>query len=181
MRSLPLLLALTACAPQWTTIQRSGPPSALRDATRVTVAFDYSDLLVGEVPVASYMAGLETSKRAELEQVLQVMADGFLAELIVGLPISVTPAEGPPAEGEARVTVRFRAMELGRYQVDRRIDSQLVTDLLWSVDGTVTEAIRTRTRVQANISQPTRLSRMQLVAGEAAQIAAAFFELEQTR
>lgn len=181
MRSLPLLLALVACGPQWTTITQSGPPSALRGATRVTVAFDYTDLLVGEVPVQSYLAGLEPPKRAEMEQVLQVMADGFLAELIVGLPISVVPAEAPAAEGEVRVTARFRAMELGSYRVDRRIDSQLVTDIVWTIGQTPTDAIRTRTRVQANVSQPTTLGRMQLAAGEAAEIAAAFFELEQSR
>lgn len=181
MRALPMLLALSACGPQWVTVQQSGPPSALRGAEAVTVAFDYSELLVGDIPVQSYLAGLDSSKRAELEQVLQVMADGFLAELIVGLPIRVTPAEGPPAEGEVRVTARFRAMELGRYRVDRRIDSQLVTDVVWTVGPTSTDAIRTRTRAQANASQPTVLGRMQLAAGEAAEIAAAFFAFEQQR
>ena len=181
MRPLRLLLTLAACGPQWTTIEQSGPPSKLRGVTAITVAFDFSELLVGDTPLESYLAALPLSRRAELERVLRVMADGFLAELIVNLPISVTPAEGPAAEGEVRVTARFRAMELGQYRIDRRIDSQLVTDILWSIGGTPTDAIRTRTRVQANRSQSSPLARMQLAAGEAAELAAAFFELEQTR
>ncbi len=181
MRPLALLFLLAACGPQWTTVQQSGPPSALRDATAVTVAFDYDDLLVRDLPVQSYLAGLDPQERAELEQVLEAMATGFLAELTVALPVRVRPASGAPGPNEVRVTVRFRAMELGRHRVHRRIDSQLFTDLVWSVGQTPTDVIRLRTRVQASSSHPVTIERMQVAAERTAQAAAAFFELEQRR
>lgn len=176
-----LVLGLAACGPSWTTVRQSGPPSALKGAQAVVVAFDYDELLIGRVPAASYLAGLEPPERTELERVLQAMADGFLAELTVALPMRVEPADGPPEGGEVLVTARFRAMELGRYRVDRRIDSQLVTDLEWSVGGASTDVIRTRTRVQASSSRPTRLGRMQVAAEKTAAIAADFFWAEQQR
>jgi hypothetical protein len=176
-----LLLGLAACGPSWTTVRQSGPPSALRGAQAVVVAFDYEELQIGQVPVASYLAGLEPPERGELERVLQAMADGFLTELTVALPMRVEPASGPPEGGEVLVTVRFRAMELGRYRVSRRIDSQLVTDLEWTVDGRTSDIIRARTRVPASSSRPTRLGRMQVAAEQTASIAADFFWAEQQR
>jgi len=179
-RALPLLLLL-ACGPGWTTLQQSGPPSSLRGAQALVVAFDYDELRIGQIPAGSYLATLEPPERAELQRVLQAMADGFLAQLTLELPFRVEPSTGPPNAGEVLVTARFRAVELGSYQVNRRIDSQLVTDLTWTVDGRVTDVIRTRTRVQTSSSRPTRLGRMQVAAEKTAGIAADFFWAEQQR
>ena len=181
LRLLHLMAAalfLSACTP-WLIIRQSGPPSAIAGAQQVVLAVDYSQLMVGAVHVDQYRNSRGADEIQAFEDVLQAMADSFFEEAGNRMGVPVTPAAGPPAEGEVRVTFRPIYMVQGKYAVVYKEDSELRSRIVWSVGPQEVDEIETYIKVGASLTRPAIIQRMKIASAKTGRWAASFFERAQ--
>lgn len=176
-----LAIILSGCVPPWAVLQQSGPPSALRGATQVTAAVDFSQLTFGGKNLDQMMAERDPEEQQALNDVLAAMAQAFPAALAERLNVPVVPAQGPPQPGEVRCTAVFVEGDLGKYVVVFARNSLLTTNLVWSVGGQDVDVVQTRVVVEANIRQPAIIQRMRIASTNTGHLGARFFASEQER
>jgi hypothetical protein len=114
---LAVAVAFTAgCSPGWRVMRVSGPPSALRGAGEVAVAFDYSMMSVEGRTENDWVAA-KTAEDAQYPATWADLKGKFEAAVLFGLR-DVYPAAHPiTAGGQTQVVVwvQVRAFQLGKY------------------------------------------------------------------
>ncbi|HJK95113.1 MAG TPA: hypothetical protein RMH85_25570 [Polyangiaceae bacterium LLY-WYZ-15_(1-7)] len=176
-----LLIGGVGCGPPWQVIQQSGPPSALRGAQQVSVATDFSQLMIRNRTLDQEMAARDPNEQAAMQEVINVMDQNFRQELSLRLGVPVVPAQGPPQPGEVRVVARWTYMDMGKYAVIYARDTDLRTRLVWSVGPQVVDEIEVRAVRNADRYHPAIVQRVGAAAQVTAQLAARFFQAEQNR
>jgi len=175
------LLALAAgCSQPWTVIRQSGPSPALLGAGPLTISWDISELELDGDSVEDAMASLSPTDRSRLDAALRDMRSTYMGELEAQLPVRVGAASGAPGPDEVRIHARVLELERGaRGPVGGA--TELVMQVDWLAGGEVVDAIRIERAEPPTMQRPTVAERMRLLAAEAAQITAGFYESEQDR
>lgn len=168
------------CAP-WKVIRESGPPSALKGAPRIEVAFDYSQASLGGMPEAAWIARQPPDEQAAYDEVKRGMDAAFIAAIARSAGVSVVPmAPGaPPSADAAQLTVQYTFIEQGKYAVVFRMDSQVDAILSWGRNGQVTDQIQIRQTVEATLTRPAILQRMSVAGDRIGELGARFFREAQ--
>jgi hypothetical protein len=179
-RILLVSLVVAGCGPPWLVVRQSGPPSALRAVTRVTVFFDASQALVDGLPIAEELARLSPDERADLDRAMRELGQTYVGELAASLPVPITVAQGPPAPGEVRCLASVVTVDRGgRGPLGR--PTRVALRLDWSVDGQITDAVVIEESVDASVFRPSVAQRLRVAGGQLAHVSTSFFQREQSR
>ncbi len=113
-----LSLLCVACGSHYKVIKASGPPSALRGAVEVKVAFDYTDFVVEGRSEENWVTE-KTAKDPEYGKTWTDLKARFETKFLDGFtsvwPTSARLAEGEtPAEGTTVAVVKVRELDIGR-------------------------------------------------------------------
>lgn len=172
-----ILLACAACAPPWTVVRQSGPPSALRGAQSVGVYFDYSQAMVDGQPEAAFLANNDD---VDAQEKLQSVKDAFEAGVMEGALGSVPVQVGKQFQGaDVAVTVRVDSLVRGKYAVIYRRDTEVHVSMLWTRGEALTDEIQTNAYAQASMTQPSIVQRAQIAGREIGRILGKFFQNAQ--
>jgi len=150
-------LATTAagCAPPWTVVRSSGPPSALAAAGPVTVAFDYSRLQIAGMNEQQFVES-KMAKEADYPQKWANLKQSFEESVITGMagqwPKGV--ARGAPGQGVG-VVVMPTSLSMGHYMVVAATPTKVSTTVDYVVGGQAVEEIAFSDAQQATVFTPS--------------------------
>ncbi len=175
--SLFVLFACAACAPPWTVVRKSGPPSALQGAQSVGIFFDYSQAMVDGQPEQSFLANNDdVDAAAKLQSVKDAFEAGVMDGALRSMPVQV----GKQMQGaDVAVTVRVDSLVRGKYAFIYARDTEAFVTALWSRGQTLTDEIRYNTRVQASAQQPSIIQRAEIAGRDVGNILGRFFRHAQ--
>lgn len=172
-----VLIACAACAPPWTVVRQSGPPSALRGAQSVGIYFDYSQVMIDGHPEQTFLANNDD---VDAQAKLQGVKDAFEAGVMEGALGSVPVQVGKQLQGaDVAVTVRVDSLVRGKYAVIYRRDTEAHVSMLWTRGDALTDEIQTNAYAQASIQQPSIVQRAQIAGREIGRILGQFYRHAQ--
>jgi len=168
-------LAATACKP-YAVVQQSGPPSALKGITSMTVGFDWSKVTVlDKSSEAEYLAEKSDEEKADFAKIKQE-TDAAILEGMRDRGVNVAPA---PAEGAPDLVIAYTHVTTGIYTPVYSVPSKIEARFSWQKDGKVTDVIDTRAMVGASLTTPSDHQRMEMAGRNIGKSAAKFVEDSQ--
>jgi len=143
------------CAPPWTVVRSSGPPSALASAGPITVAFDYSRLQIAGMNEQQFVES-KVAKEADYPTKWQNLKNSFEESVITGLAgqWSKGVARGAPGAGVGLVVIPT-SLSMGHYMVVAATPTTVSTTLDWVVGGQAVEEIAITDAQQATVFTPS--------------------------
>lgn len=175
LRRLSLALAVSAaavapvaCSP-YTVVQQSGPPSALKGITSLTVGFDWSQVRVLDKSEAEYLAEKSAEEQADFAKIKQE-TDAAILEGLRDRGLQVAAAgEAPPD-----LTVQYVHVQTGIYTPVYSLPSKVQVRLAWQKEGTVTDVIDTQATIGASLTTPSDHQRMEMAGRQVGKAAAKY-------
>ncbi|WAS97083.1 hypothetical protein [Nannocystis punicea] len=163
-------LAATACKP-YAVVQQSGPPSALKGVTNLTVGFDWSKVTVlDKASEAEYLAEKNDEEKADFAKIKQE-TDAAILEGLRDRGINATPAA---ADAAPDLVVAYIHVTTGIFTPVYSVPSKLEARFSWQKDGKVTDVIDTKSMVGASLTTPSDHQRMEMAGRNVGKAAAKF-------
>ncbi|WP_096326378.1 hypothetical protein [Nannocystis exedens] len=163
-------LAVTACKP-YTVVQQSGPPSALKGVTNMTIGFDWSKVTVlDKASEAEYLAEKTDEEKADFAKIKQE-TDAAIIEGLRDRGINATPAA---ADAAPDLVVSYIHVTTGIFTPVYSVPSKLEARFSWQKDGKVTDVIDTKAMVGASLTTPSDHQRMEMAGRNVGKAAAKF-------
>ncbi len=172
-------LMAAGCSP-WRVVQRSGPPSALKGAKAVSVAYDDSGMTVhgiwGWSPIQVYRGKMNETQRKKFEDVVANANKSLFAGLHAGLPgVKTSQATGKAAADEVRVTFKHLRLRQGKFAVVFAVPTEMNVQAVWSVGDRVVDIIQVATSVESTITTPSIHQRVSMASRRLGGWTANFF------
>jgi hypothetical protein len=170
---------LVGCGPSWKVV-RTSSPSALKGAGEVAIAFDYSQMNVGGRAVGDFVA----AKTAEDPKYPQTWADllgRFETAVIDGMRHHNPHARAVQAGGPTPVMliVQPRTFQLGKFIPFAQPNTVMDVELVWQVNGQVTDEIGVKRAYPPSITQPSVFNHIGPVGEGIGQTAGKFLDSAQ--
>lgn len=163
-------LAATACKP-YAVVQQSGPPSALKGVTSVTVGFDWSKVTVlDKASEAEYLAEKTAEERADFAKIKQE-TDAAILEGLRDRGIDAAPVA---ADAAPDLVVSYIHVTTGIYTPVYSVPSKLQARFSFQKDGKVTDVIDTKSMVGASLTTPSDHQRMEMAGRNVGKSAAKY-------
>ncbi|MBZ5715288.1 hypothetical protein [Nannocystis pusilla] len=168
-------LAATACKP-YSVVQQSGPPSALKGVTSMTVGFDWSKVTVlDKASEAEYLAEKSDEEKADFAKIKQE-TDAAILEGMRDRGVNVAAA---PADGTPDLVIAYIHVTTGIYTPVYSVPSKIEARFSWQKDGKVTDVIDTKAMIGASLTTPSDHQRMEMAGRNIGKAAAKFVEDSQ--
>ena len=159
-----MTMAMIGCGPKWIVVKQSGPPSALKTVSAVSVSFSYAGLMVGggagDKPEAQWVAEKnveEPGYEATWIDLKSKWEEAYMAGLAKTSPVPVTRSiAGTPAPGGAvDLVVVLTRIQLGKYMVVAA--KQTIVDVTHSfqVGGAAVDEIQTHYGLTPSVYSPS--------------------------
>ncbi|MDC0715964.1 hypothetical protein [Nannocystis bainbridge] len=163
-------LAATACKP-YAVVQQSGPPSALKGMTGMTVGFDWSQVTVlDKSSEAEYLATKNDEEKADFAKIKQE-TDAAILEGMRDRGVNAVPVA---ADAKPDLVVAYVHVTTGIYTPVYSVPSKVQARFSWQKDGTVTDIIDTKTSVGASLTTPSDHQRMEMAGRNLGKVAAKY-------
>lgn len=155
MGAVLAVAALSGCGPTWRVIKASDP-TTLAAANNVAVAFDYSQLRVGNASAEEWKAK-QTEKDPNYPATWTELTGKFENFFLQGLKRSAPGAhlasEGP---GDITITVRPQSLQMGKYIVVARSSSAVNATIAAGPDAaSPSDEITVVSSYPASVTQPS--------------------------
>jgi hypothetical protein len=161
---LVALMAMVGCGPKWTIVKQSGPPSALKTVSAVSVTFSYAGLMVGggagDKPEAQWVAEKNVEEPGYEATWLDLKSKweaAYMEGLAKTSPVPVTRsvAGTPPPGGAVELVVVMNRLQLGKYMVVAAKQTILDATHSFQMNGVAVDEIQTHYGLTPSMYSPS--------------------------